>query len=152
VKRRLPILLALSACSSSSAAQPPSLYGNWDSVGTDGTVRYDLTVENDGKYVASLLSLTSLTSANAQVETGFLTLHSSTVTFTPQSWSCPGSTDPPYTATYEFDHDDLKLTDMKGSRVFQSTAWSADRAFGLTTGCFPPGKTFVPSSLSPLAP
>jgi hypothetical protein len=140
----------LTACSSSSSSQPPSLYGNWDYIDSAGTAGNGLTLKSDGTYVVSRLVLTSSTSANAQVESGTMVVTGSTIAFTPQNWSCEEPKDPPYTATYQLTNGGLEVTLPGLVIAFQVNTSPVATNFTLATGCFPQSGGFVPSPLSPV--
>jgi hypothetical protein len=138
--------------SSSSSGDPPLVGTNWlytDSSGTGGT---DLTINSDNSYELSLLYLTSSTSAEAQTETGTVAISGSSITFTPQKWSCEEPTDPSYTAGYQFNGSSLEVVFTSGLVAFQADTSSASTGTGfqITLGCFPQSGGFVASPLEPI--
>ncbi len=92
------VLLALTACGSSSPSTP-SVYNTW--IYTNGSDGLGLTFNKDQTYSSQVLQLTSATSGNDQVESGTFTYTATTITFTPTKWSCAEPTDPPYSVTWK---------------------------------------------------
>jgi hypothetical protein len=136
-------VVVFAACSSS----PPSLDSTWEYADSASESGNGLTLKSNGTYVSSILSLTSSTSANAQIETGTFKLSGSEITFTPQQWSCPEATDPPYSAGFEQNGDTLTLSYSSGAIAYQLDTSTAS-TFALSDGCFLQDGTFIASPLA----
>jgi hypothetical protein len=133
-------LLALAACSGgSSGSGQPSLYGNWMYVDSQGTAGVGVSFKSDGTYVLYQLSLTSSSSALAEIETGTFTVSGNTITSTPEQWSCTGP-DGVSSVSYSFSGNDLVITTASGIVSLQPDNATASDSFVITIGCFD-GKT-----------
>jgi hypothetical protein len=152
MRRWIGLSFALIACGSSSGGGgPPSLVGNWIYIDSTNTAGAALDFKSDGTYVHAQLSLTSTTSADAQVETGTYTSTGTSFTATPKQWTCPGP-DPVATLNYSFQNGQLVLSAPQGIITFQpNTSSGFMSSFQITNGCFDRTGTFTPSPLAPVS-
>jgi hypothetical protein len=132
----------VSGCGSSS----PSIYNSWIYVNGGGTAGFALDFKQNGTYVSQTLELTSSTSADVQLETGTFAISGSTITFTPQDWSCADLNDPPYSATYTLTDSSLEVAGPTGLTVLHVDSSAGTNNFTEVIGCFTAG-VFTESTL-----
>jgi len=126
------------------------LVGSWVYSNSSGSTGIDLKFGSDANYSVQLLQLTSTTSANDEVETGIYSATDSTITFTPQKYTCPVP-DPTYTLTYNFNGDSLAMLFSSGAIAFTRYTGPASTNAALTFGCFQSDGTFFTSPLAPVS-
>lgn len=140
--------LALAACAHPVRQPPPSIYGDWIYVSSDGCTGTGLSVKEDGTYVLSQLELTSPNSANVQNETGtFDIVASGNAEVTPQQSSCRGP-DPAFHVTFDVIDGDLEVAFPTGVTLFQPNTAAPSGSFADTLGCF----ASTGFAVQPLAP
>lgn len=140
-------------CGSTSTSVPPKLQSNWIRTYADGNGATVIDIKSDNSYVFAILEATSDTSFNTQTETGQITVSGSTLTFTPQAWSCQEPTDPAYSAGFTLSGDSLSIAFPSGITVLKLNTASADGSstgLSLRNGCFVGSDTFVASPLTPV--
>jgi hypothetical protein len=140
----LPLVLLTACGSSSDDKSPSSLYNSWvlsTDVGTEGW-----TFKSNKTYSYIGLRLTSSNTANAYEELGSIDVTDTTVTFTPQKWSCP-SADPQFSATYSLGHDSLDLAFPTRVALYSLNTAAASTNANLALGCFDTTGAFTPHAL-----
>jgi hypothetical protein len=143
------LLLVVGGCGSSSSFSN-RLVGDWLFTNADGSGGVALTLKADDTYVASILTTTSASSLDAQVEDGNYSSASTTITFTPTKSSCPGP-DPADTESYSFAGANLVIAG--GSTVITfapNNAPSSTTTAVLTAGCFDNTGAFTASPVAPV--
>lgn len=140
-------------CASSSTSAPLTLQNNWSYITTDGNSGTGLDIKSDNTYVLVRLTAVSGNSYDAQEQIGTLSVAGSTITFTPTSASCRFASDPPYTATYNINGDELTVALSFGVIVFKQnsqTGSGSGSGLVITNGCFQDDQSFVPTPVSPI--
>jgi hypothetical protein len=142
-------VLGLMGCGGGSSSPDNGVVGNWMFVNSTGDSGFAFDAKADGTYVIGLLSLTSTSTANAQVEEGNWSATSTMLTTTPTKWSCTG-TDPAETDSYDIANGDLTVTTSGGIIVLQPNTTPVSSSFVLTFGCFDQNGNFAAQPLGPV--
>ena len=137
-------LFTLFACSGNGGA--PNIDGTW--IYSNGDVGQGLTINADGTYELQWLTLLSSTSGEDEVQTGTIEVGDSTLTFTPQKWSCAAPY-PAFTWNYAFDGALLEI-DTGSTVVSYSADTAAASSFQLALGCYDQNGDFTSGTLAPI--
>ncbi len=142
-------------CASETSSSPLTLQNNWLFTTADGNSGTGLTITKENTYAVVRLEASSSepNSLYSQIETGTLAVAGSSITFTPEKWTCQEPTDPAYSATYEIHGDSLTVAFNWGvvlMKVNNATAASSPSSLILINGCFMSGGRFRKSPLTPV--
>jgi len=143
------LLVAVAACGSNTVTPQERLIGEWTYTNSAGNAGVVITFKTDDTYSAQVMQLTSTTSANDEVETGVFSVTDTTITFTPQQYTCPGP-DPIYTYKYAFNGDSLSMLIPSGAVAFTRYTGPAASNAVITFGCIQSDGSFVQSQLAPV--
>jgi formylglycine-generating enzyme required for sulfatase activity len=121
-----------------SAIPAEDIVGNWqyNDVTANGVVALVLWVHGDGTYASYVVTFPSAYVWDEQEETGTYVTSGSTVTFTPEQWTC-STPDPPKSYTFAVANGDLTLSNSTGAVVYApQVASDAGLSVALPLGCF----------------
>jgi len=136
-------------CGGGSDDPADKIVGDWLYVDAAGVQGLGISLKPDRTYTAIVLLLDSSTSGRGQVEKGVYTATDTTITMTPQQWTCVGP-DRAETLSYTFSGVSLAIT--SGSKFFNLTRvpQAPDMGAMITLGCFLQDGSFVESPLAPV--
>lgn len=130
-------------CTNTNESDVPTLYGNWAYVNVSDSVGAGLTLNENGEYVATFLTLTSDTSAWAIIEKGVFSASTSELSFTPQASSCADTTTETTSYKYNFGKDNsLNVLLPNGLISLQRNNSDGVSNFVITFGCTKDGKFY----------